>query len=284
MSRQSEFFDTHTRSFIFLCMTAAGLGYGLCNYIGWNEPGQAFVFILLTELLLVSLGVLAMLFAEKWFVELDATAVDWTPLPNRGEAKTFFNGGKRRARPKFDHAGDFLRMVAQEMQPGADGSYFGNADPFANTRPGKKSPFPAATAPAPRQVISLADALQIQKPTVRSALSNYVPPPLPVAPQPVAPPPSPAPYAAPVYAAPVPPPIPYSYQQAPVAPVMAPHAALQAAPSAASSSYVAPSLAAAMAPSSSRPATPPAQGPIVALGTPPGNGGMRPKPPRHRSA
>ncbi len=284
-----EFFDRHTRSFVLLCCVAAAIAYMVCSWLGWDQPGRALVVLLLAELLFVSLGVLAMLFAENWFEELDATPGEWAPVARRGNPKTAFLKRPTRG-AKFDRTGDYLRMVAGEMQPGTDGSYFGSAEATPRYKGGRltlNTPASGAksnTQPVPR---SLSEALQIHRPAARSPLANFVPPPLPTA-APVAAPQAPAP-AWPLFVAP-----------APTAPTSAPHSAPVSSPAAPVSSP-APSLASAIAAAPafhpvtatqapSPPPLPPAAraipatgpGPVVTLGTPAGQGAMRPKPPRQR--
>lgn len=274
MSQPTEFFDRHTRSFILLCFVAGAIAYGICNWLGWDQPGQALVVLLLAELLFVSLGVLAMLFAENWFEELDASSSNWAPVAKRGNPKTAFL--KRPARGvKFDRTGDYLRMVAGEMQPGTDGSYFGSAAATPKAR--GKGPVPMAAAvgaqPVPR---SLAEALQIHRPAARSAMADYVPPPPPM---PQAPPVS---AVAPSLRAAIEPAAPVAY---------APPPPLFVAPAAAAAPPPLPAVPAASPVRPAAPSPPPlpptarapsGPGPVVALGTPAGQGAMRPKPPRQR--
>ena len=287
----TEFLDRHTRSFVLLCCLAATIAYLVCSWLGWDQPGRALVVLLLAELLFVSLGVLAMLLAENWFEELDATPGEWAPIARRGNPKTAFLARTPRG-AKFDRTGDYLRMVAGEMQPGNDGSYFGAAD---MTRPAPGKSVLKATMSAPRNTAapvprSLSEALQIHRPTARSPLASFVPPPLP--PAPVQAPPSP-PW--PLFVAPAP------TAPAPMTPPAAYYPAGSPSPTASSVASPAPSLGSALAAAPafrpavqpqvpSPPPLPPAArsgantspGPVVALGTPPGQGAMRPKPPRQR--
>jgi len=281
MSEPTEFFDRHTRSFILLVFMAGAIAFGICSWLGWDQPGQAFVVLLLAELLFISLGVLAMLFAENWFEELDASSSNWAPVAKRGNPKTaFLNRPKRGV--KFDRTGDYLRMVAGEMQPGSDGSYFGSAEATPKHR--GKSYAPATTAgQAPQQPVarSLAEALQIYRPGPRSPLADFVPAPLPQAP---APPAVPAPgslLAAVTHAtaAASPPPM-FVASAAPITPPPLP--AVPAATPLRFATPVAPAPPPLPPAARQQPAAGP--GPIVALGTPAGQGGMRPKPPRQRPA
>ena len=286
MAHPTEFIDRHTRSFIWLCGLATAIAYALCNWLGWDQPGQVIVVLLLFSLLFISFAVLAMLVAEKWFEELDASAVEWSGVPRSGTAKTaFLKGGRRTSHARFDHTGDFLRMVADEMQtPGAGASH---------ETPARMA---AVHATALQHARSYADVLQIPVPTRRSALVNFVPP--------AAPAPSPAPASSspppppPLFTAPVPPPLSAStYAAAAPAPAptappplfTAPAPAVQqaplfrqtpVAPPAPAAQQAPPASAAGAAPQRSVPPRP--QGPVVTLGTALGHGTMRPKPPRQR--
>ncbi|AMV18090.1 hypothetical protein [Planctomyces sp. SH-PL14] len=282
MAHPTEFIDRHTRSFIWLCGFATAIAYALCNWLGWDQPGQVIVVLLLFTLLFISFAVLAMLVAEKWFEELDASAVEWSGVPRSGTAKTaFLKGGRRASQARFDHTGDFLRMVADEMQtPGAGASH---------DSPARMA---AVQATALQHARSYADVLQIPVPTRRSALVNFVPP--------AAPAPTPAPPPPPLFTAPVPPPLPANHYGTP-APAPAPAAApvsppplftapappVQQAPVArqvpvAQPAPQQPPVAPTGGASSQRAVPPRPQGPVVTLGTALGHGTMRPKPPRQR--
>lgn len=287
MAHPTEFIDRHTRSFIWLCGFATAIAYALCNWLGWDQPGQVIVVLLLFALLFVSFAVLAMLVAEKWFEELDASAVEWSGVPRSGGAKTaFLKGGRRASQARFDHTGDFLRMVADEMQtPGAGAS---------RETPARMA---AVQATALQHARSYADVLQIPVPTRRSVLVNFVPP---AAPAPTPAPPSPPP---PLFTAPVPPPLPAASPYAMAAPPMAsapvsppplftaptPAPAVQQAPLFRQTPVAPPAPAVQQAPPAStagatpqRSVPPRPQGPVVTLGTALGHGTMRPKPPRQR--
>lgn len=271
MAHPTEFVDRHTRSFIWLCGLATAIAYALCNWLGWDQPGQVIVVLLLFSLLFVSFAVLAMLVAEKWFEELDASSIEWSGVPRSGGAKTaFLKGGRRASQARFDHTGDFLRMVADEMQtPGAGASH---------DSPARMA---AVQATALQHARSYADVLQIPVPTRRSALVNFVPPAAPAPPPP------------PLFTAPVPPPLPastYGTAAAPPAPAPAPVSPpplftapcppVQQAPIARQTPVAPPASATSAAPQRSVPPRP--QGPVVTLGTALGHGTMRPKPPRQR--
>lgn len=290
MAHPTEFIDRHTRSFIWLCGLATAIAYALCNWLGWDQPGQVIIVLLLFSLLFISFAVLAMLVAEKWFEELDASAVEWSGVPRSGTAKTaFLKGGRRTSHARFDHTGDFLRMVAGEMQtPGAGASH---------ETPARMA---AVHATALQHARSYADVLQIPVPTRRSALVNFVPP---AAPAPAPAPPPPPLFTAP---APVPPPLPANYYgttaaaPAPAAaptsppplftaPAAAPAPPVQQAPVARQAPVAPPAPAPQQSPAaptagapSQRSVPPRPQGPVVTLGTALGHGTMRPKPPRQR--
>lgn len=107
------------RIFVALTGVAFSLTYLLADWVGFGNPVQAALIVMLVCLAMIAMAILVIVIAQRFFEVLDADEPHTTPRAVAPRARGVFATAQRRGESGLD---GYLRRIYREVAPG-DRSY-----------------------------------------------------------------------------------------------------------------------------------------------------------------